>query len=125
MTTTIKPGDLVRSYDFPDHDELETTCFVEGVVESVTDFIEGCKRYKIKVSRRVFSGVELDPTEWRDEAYITPPINGTPRLGNGKVTNGVVKLNAEALFNCPICGAEVGIACKDNCLFTQIDKPRS
>lgn len=76
----IKVGNLVRSYDFP-HDRK---CYVEGIVEALTEK-EGCERYMIRVTRKVWAGEEVaDPI--REHVY--PPVNGTPKLFGG-VTNYV------------------------------------
>lgn len=60
----IKKGDEVRSFDFAESDRYD--CYVEGVVEEITGMIEGCARYKIKITKRVFNGVEqeVEPDEY-------------------------------------------------------------
>lgn len=88
MANEIKIGDTVRSYDFPFHNTDETgerACFVEG---EVTGFekLEGCERYVIQATRRVFGGEEGKP----EAPTFYPPVNGTQSIFG--VTNGVVKL---------------------------------
>lgn len=83
-TEEIKPGDRVRSYDF----EFRRDCYVEGVVVEITEPIEGCPRYKIRVERLIWDG-EVQPLV--GTTYAVPPVNGTPTL-LGRVTNGVEKL---------------------------------
>lgn len=81
----IEPGDRVRSYDFagiPD-------CFIEGVVEALTEPMEGCPRYKVRVQRCVRQGLEVPPFAM----YVYPPVNGTPSW-TGKLTNLVWRLPA-------------------------------
>lgn len=79
----IGVGDRVRSYDFAgvwDH-------YIEGVVEAITEPMEGCPRYKLRVERRVVGGQEAPPYA----EYVYPPVNGTPTM-MGKVTNLVERL---------------------------------
>lgn len=93
----IKIGDKVRSFDFPDRFEDcsqqpltgPRACYVEGIVEGF-GMRDGCKRYMIKCTKRVFGGVELDPVEWEDTHFM-PPVNGTPTLF-GNTTNFVIKV---------------------------------
>lgn len=76
----IQVGSKVRSYDFPH----ALDCYVEGVVEDFKEF-EGCKRYMLRVDRKVWAGEEVkDP--YRGHVY--PPVNGTPKLCGG-VCDGV------------------------------------
>ena len=77
----VKIGDTVRSYDFEERLESMRQCYVEGVVDSITD-LEGCDRYKIRTIKRVFGG-EIVP---HDEFYY-PPVNGTPTWLGGVCNN--------------------------------------
>lgn len=82
---TIIVGTRVRSYDHP---EGRLNSYVEGVVEEITERIEGCSRYRIRVDKCVRQGVECQdhpPT-------VIPPVNGTPTWF-GRVTNGVIRLD--------------------------------
>ncbi len=79
----IEVGNKVRSYDFP-HDR---ECYVEGVVEALTEK-EGCERYMIRVTRKVWAGEEVEDP-YRGCVY--PPVNGTPKLFGG-VTNFVERV---------------------------------
>lgn len=84
----FRVGESVRSYDFPDS-PLRKLCYVEGTLEAIgVDGPEGCKSYKIKVTKRVIQGVEraFDPG-----LVVYPPINGLPTW-LGTVTDGVVRL---------------------------------
>lgn len=86
VSTDIVPGERVRSYDFGNVD----TCYAEGVVESITEPMEGCPRYKLRVERRVFDGQSVpfaDP-------YMYPPVNGTP-TDFGGVTNLVERISVD------------------------------
>lgn len=92
MTNDINIGDKVRSFDFssmPNGFDIEgpDACFIEGIVEGFIE-VEGCMRYDIKATRRVFNGVEKDIEE--GQRFI-PPVNGTPTM-LGRITNGVVKV---------------------------------
>ena len=72
----IHVGNRVRSYDF----QNVRDCFVEGVVVAIERH-EGCKRYKIQVERKVWSGEEVeDPYR----GFVFPPVNGTQRLFGGE-----------------------------------------
>ena len=82
--TSIAVGQRVRSYDFPDDRD---DSYVEGVVEEITERIEGCSRYRIRVERRVRNGVECEV----GQDTVIPPVNGTPTWF-GRVTNGVVRI---------------------------------
>lgn len=89
--TEIKVGDKVRSFDFPVHNkeiEGEEACYVEGIVEDIGRFIDWqpCDMYKIKCTKKVFTGKEID-----HEEYYYVPVNGTGRTGGG-VCDGVVKV---------------------------------
>jgi hypothetical protein len=83
VPTDIVPGERVRSYDF----KGVRTCYAEGVVEAITEPIDGCPRYKLRVETRVFDG-EIVPAE---APYMYPPINGTPYPSRG-VTNFVERV---------------------------------
>lgn len=99
METRIQTGDKVRSFDFDDPvtrvTEGEHACYIEGVVEGVGLFPQdglpdaGYVRYKIRVTRQVFGGVEIDDPA---RTHVYPPVNGTPKLMKlfGDVTDGVV-----------------------------------
>lgn len=93
--TTIGPGDRVKSYDFPmflGRDErMAERCYAVGTVIGFEE-VEGCKRYKIEVERRVFNGVVV-PKHQTPE-FMFPPVNGlrTPITG---LTYGVVKAPKE------------------------------
>lgn len=76
----IQVGNKVRSYDFP-HDR---ECYVEGVVENLTEK-EGCERYRIRVTRRIWAGEDITAPL---NGCVYPPVNGTPALFGG-VTNFV------------------------------------
>lgn len=88
----IKVGDHVRSFDFAlgpvSNKDLtgEHACYVEGVVEDI-EFFRGCERYKIRVTRRVFGGIDREDKE----DYVYPPVNGTSMVLGG-VTNCVEKI---------------------------------
>ncbi len=91
----INVGDKVRSYDFPMHrdEDGETACYIEGEVTGI-EWHEGCDRYVIKATRRVFAGKEVAP----ESDWFYPPVNGTPCTFGGP-TNGVVKMS-----RCALCG---------------------
>jgi len=98
----IQITDRVRSYDFPQ----SRTCFIEGVCEGIArrgeeDYLpvgEGgkveavcfsdCDRYIIRVERQVFDGAEISIRN----AYVFPPVNGSPALFGGP-TKGVELIN--------------------------------
>jgi hypothetical protein len=100
--SSIKINDLVRSYDFPefmpggkwydldmnDRDRTREGCYVEGIVVDITSAIEGCPRYRIRVTKRVFSNVEEIV---KPGAEVLPPVNGIPTTFGG-ITCGVVKV---------------------------------
>jgi len=83
--TDIAPGERVRSFDFGGI----RTCYAEGVVEAITEPMEGCPRYKLRVETRVFEGQRVDV----DTPYLYPPVNGTPTILGG-VTNCVERIPA-------------------------------
>jgi hypothetical protein len=93
MAQKIQVGDKVRSFDFAEPGESwgrdlegDRACYVEGVVVGFADWPD-CKRYQIRVDRRVFGGKEKpirDPE-------VFPPVNGTPSTMGG-VTDGVEKV---------------------------------
>jgi hypothetical protein len=72
----IKVGNLVRSYDF----EHDRKCYVEGFVEGFKK-VEGCTRYEIRVTRKVWGGEEIEEPR---QTRVYPPLNGTPRLFGGE-----------------------------------------
>ena len=79
----ITVGTKVRSFDFDGRDlEGERACYAEGKVVGF-EKLEGCERYVIEVTRRVFGGDEDDR-----RGKIYPPVNGTPTW-MGRVTDGV------------------------------------
>lgn len=87
----IKVGSRVRSFDFFHRDlEGERACYVEGVVETVGEVIEGCPRYAIRVTRSVFGG--KPSKRYSEDAVVYPPVNGTPSLLSG-LTNYVELLD--------------------------------
>jgi hypothetical protein len=73
-------GKKVRSYDF-DHDR---ECYVEGVVVGFEE-VEGCTRYEIRVTRRIWGGEKVDRPNLH---HVYPPLNGTPKIFGGEC-NGV------------------------------------
>jgi hypothetical protein len=79
----IAPGERVRSYDFGGI----RTCYAEGIVEVITEPMEGCRRYKLRVETCVFDGQSVA----LEEPYVYPPVNGTPTTFGG-VTNGVERV---------------------------------
>jgi len=92
----IKVGDTVRSHDFPFHGKDESgerACYVEGIVTGF-ERIEGCERYVIEATRRVFGGKEVEA----EEGPFYPPVNGTKSWLGGE-TDGVEKLTV-----CAMCG---------------------
>lgn len=84
--TSIAVGDHVRSYDF-EHDDQ---CYVEGRVDKIVP-IEGCDRYHIDPTKRVFDGEEYDRETFPEAGYF-PPVNGVRVAGTFRFTNGVKKL---------------------------------
>ena len=92
MDLTIKTGDLVRSFDFPEHDkstEGKNACFIEGEIVDIGRLLpeQGCNVYKIKVTRKIFGGEEIS----EHEEFYYPPVNGTPTWLGDK-THGVEKI---------------------------------
>lgn len=79
----IGPGERVRSYDFAG----VRTCYAEGVVEAITEPMEGCPRYKLRVETRVLDGQSVSA----ETPYVYPPVNGTPSTFGG-VTNFVERI---------------------------------
>lgn len=77
-------GERVRSYDF----EGIRNCYAEGVVEAITEPMEGCRRYKLRVETRVLDGQSVAI----DDPYVYPPLNGTPRTFGG-ITNCVERIS--------------------------------
>lgn len=82
-------GDTVRSLDFPDDPSKDDKCFTIGEITDIVT-IQGCPRYEITVSRRVFNGREM-VIESEEPIKVYPPLNGTPKSLGG-VCNGVRKL---------------------------------
>lgn len=83
VPANIVPGERVRSYDFGGI----RTCYVEGVVEAITEPMEGCPRYMLRIETRVLDGQTV-PVE---DPYVYPPVNGTPSTFGG-VTNCVERV---------------------------------
>jgi hypothetical protein len=83
--TSIVAGHRVRSYDHPDG---RHNSYVEGVVEEITERIEGCCRYRIRIEKCVRNGIECAD----HPGTCIPPVNGTPTWF-GRVTNGVIRLD--------------------------------
>ena len=85
----IRVGDLVRSFDFNHMRDMEgqSACYIEGVVQEIVD-TSGCKRYKIRCTRRIFGGEVENGDVGKD--YF-PPINGTPTMFGG-LTSFVEKI---------------------------------
>lgn len=96
--TTIKPGDPIRSYDFP---ELVGTpagddIYIDGVVcmilpvgevhEATGAHFYDCDRYVIVVTAKMRDGV----LSKNPPPFVYPPVNGTPTT-LGRVTCAVVK----------------------------------
>lgn len=74
MTTELKVGDKVRSYDFDGRKD----CYVDGTLTEVQNDGE-CDRYAIKVEAKVWCGVlESDFPE-----FVYPPVNGLPNWLGG------------------------------------------
>jgi len=89
----VSVGDTVVSFDFADRSLTgERACYVVGVVEDIGrgfSLVENsCDRYKIRIVRQVFGGLECK----EGEDYVYPPVNGVQVIGFGgpKVTGGVV-----------------------------------
>lgn len=95
VDTSIKAGDKVRSYDFPDDwREDAKGCYIEGIVVQVGEFPElglEAPRYKVRVSRRCWLG-KFEPVDAEFPRVVYPPVNGTPKLLGG-VCNGVEKID--------------------------------
>ena len=88
----INVGETVRSLDFPDSSrdaEGKNACYVEGVVVEIGRLLDwqSCDMYKIKCTRKVFGGEEIE----NHEEFYFAPVNGTGTW-IGKKTNGVVKV---------------------------------
>ena len=89
---TVKVGTRVRGYDFDNRNLVgDRASYIEGVIESIGVFSEGCDRYAIRVDRDVFGGKE---SKARVGQLVFPPLNGTPSLFGG-VTNFVEVLTEE------------------------------
>jgi hypothetical protein len=69
--------------------DQEKQCYVEGVVEAITDpethEFRDCARYAIRVDRRVFAGEEHGSVG----ELVYPPVNGTPSWLSGKPSSSV------------------------------------
>jgi len=90
MDPTIKVGDRVRSYDFPERrdDPDRPQSYVEGTVTALVER-EGCMRYEIRVDKRVVGGDVIDMKNV-SSTTVYPPVNGTPTTG-GRRTDGVIR----------------------------------
>lgn len=87
----IEEGSLVKSYDFPHRagtDRDVEACRIEGVVEGCVES-EGCERYVIRVTRRIWNGAEITP----ESEFLHPPLNGILKSFGG-VTDSVVVLDS-------------------------------
>jgi hypothetical protein len=87
----INVGDTVKSFDFPETTrdlDGKKACFVEGVVEEIGRLLDwqSCDVYKIKCTKKVFSGEEIE----QHEEFYYVPVNGTNTWLGGK-TDGVIK----------------------------------
>jgi len=82
----IRVGDFVRSYDFEGRED----CYAEGTVEEVGVELEGCPRYKIRVTKRIFGGKPLPDEDWKSDGpngdFVYPPVNGTQSIFGGVTT---------------------------------------
>ena len=85
-------GDTVRSLDFPSDPSKNDTHYVECEIVDIVN--RECPRYKILVAKKVFRGMVMS-MEDDEPLYVYPPVNGTPTLIEGVVTNGVHKLPLE------------------------------
>jgi len=83
MANEITVGTKVRSFDFDDHSiEGERACYVEGEVVGFAHK-EGCERYVIFVTKRVFGGKTKDIGRTPPETHVYPPVNGIPKTFGG------------------------------------------
>jgi hypothetical protein len=82
---TIKPGERVISFDFPER----TDHYVEGIVEDIVESRDstGVRLYKIVMQYKCVGGVRR-PSEL---AYVFAPVNGTPMMFGGP-TRGVMRV---------------------------------
>ena len=96
MAREIKVGDRVRTFDFEGRDLAgDRACYQEGMVLGIGRFdFPDCDRYQIFVTRRIWAGApeELAGSDPVDSRLIYPPVNGTPKMFRGRVTDGVVSL---------------------------------
>ena len=87
-------GDVVRAHDFDGNLEVETSnaCYVEGIVVDIVRVPEigGCMCYKLKCTKKVFSGNEIDECEG---SIVFSPVNGTKTMF-GRELNQVVLVEA-------------------------------
>lgn len=102
--TSIKIGDRVRSYDFPDmvgSDHPAGQSYVEGVVSGIIKYGTDphrftCDVYVIAATKWVRGGEVLEINEYNKDVvseHYYPPVNGTPSSMGG-VTYGVVRVDA-------------------------------
>jgi len=86
----IEIGDPVRSFDFESRDLTGPgACYEEGIVLGIVER-EGCDRYEINVTRRVWAGVDCGPVP-EGGGLVYPPVNGTNKSVGG-VCDGVVRI---------------------------------
>ena len=83
--TTIKAGDIVKSYDFDHTDDS----YVIGTVTGI-EWHEGCDRYVIQVQAKVRRGEfrEVHP----EARTVYPPVNGTAQTFADWPTNFVHRI---------------------------------
>lgn len=93
VDTSIRCGDKVRSYDFPDDYRPDARgCYIEGIVLESREYPElhlDGPRYKIVVTAHYWMGEKIKC----EQRVLYPPVNGTPK-STGGVCNGVEKLEA-------------------------------
>lgn len=98
----VRSGQMVRSFDFPEHNtevEGDNACFVEGTVLGIVELNKSfswmsgdqkltytsrdCQRVCIAATRRVARGKEIEHAD-----FYFPPQNGLENWMGGK-TNGI------------------------------------
>lgn len=72
-------GDTVKSFDFEGRDD----CYIEGTIAGFTE-LEGCRRYVVKTTKRVFGDEVKELVEDHPEKTVYPPLNGTPSAMGGE-----------------------------------------
>jgi len=81
---TIKPGERVVSFDYPERIDY----YIEGIVEDIMESREcGVRLYKIIVQWRCVGGVRSPSVL----SYEFAPVNGTPMMFGGP-TRGVIRV---------------------------------